>query len=179
MYFSQIQFSSGLSLLFLTFSYLLKQNFLVYKNAHSQKHCSWRKKKVAWDHPQCTVVTFQCRIYSVLSEQTASCSHSRIHESKDYQSWRDPWGLITPVQPFILKMGEIRPKERKWRSAAKLALRPRVQTPKSGPARTEPLRKAEFMRVKWLAKGGGGKKGNARHRTKRPTLWTPPSSSAA
>lgn len=120
------------------------------------------------------MVTFQCRIYSVLSEQTASCSHSRIHESKDYQSWRDPWGLITPVQPFILKMGEIRPKERKWRSAAKLALRPRVQTLKSGPARTVPLRKAEFMRVKWLAKGGAGERKETHGIGQRDQLCEPP-----
>lgn len=97
MYFSQIQLSSVLSLLFLTFSYLFKTKNKtgLFIKMHTLRNIAPEEKKLAWDHPQCTVVTFQCRIYSVLSEQTASCSHSRIHESKDYQSWRDPWGLIT------------------------------------------------------------------------------------
>lgn len=49
-----------------------------------------------------------------------------------------------------------------------MALRPRVQTPKSGPTRTVPLHKAVYENE--VAKGREREKGNTWHRAKRPTL---------
>lgn len=135
MYFPQIQLPSLLPLLFLTFCHLFKtkQNkktglFIKFtlRNIPPEKNISLRPPRVhcgqgAVQNPLCA------------SEQTASCGHSRVHESKDYQSWRDPGGCY-PVQPCILKMGKQGPK----RGNGGLDLRARSRVPTLRPHHTAP-----------------------------------------